>query len=84
MRIETVFSVGDLVHERRRELGWSQDRLAQTMGVSRAWVNRFEAGKGTAQLRLVLDALRALGLVLEATEREPGRAVESTDGRADD
>ncbi|OII23553.1 helix-turn-helix domain-containing protein [Frigoribacterium sp. MCBA15_019] len=84
MRIDTAFALGDLVHERRIALGWSQDRLATTMGVSRAWVNRFEAGKGTAQLRLVLDALQALGIVLEASEHEPGQGAPSTGGRIDD
>lgn len=40
------------------------------MGVSRRWVNEFEGGKGTAQLRLAFDALTVLGLVLEANERD--------------
>ncbi|ROQ16759.1 y4mF family transcriptional regulator [Curtobacterium sp. PhB172] len=66
MRVDSVLALGDAVHERRVELGWSQGELAQRMGVSRRWVNEFENGKGTAQLRLALDALTVLGLVLDA------------------
>jgi putative transcriptional regulator len=67
MRVRNALSLGDLVHERRVQLGWSQGELAERMGVSRQWVNQFENGKGTAQLRLAFDALSVLGLVLEAT-----------------
>lgn len=68
MRVRNALSLGDLVHERRTALGWSQGELAERMGVSRRWVNEFENGKGTAQLRLVFDALSVLGLVLEARD----------------
>lgn len=70
MRVDTALALGDLVHERRTRLGWSQAELAERMGVSRRWVNEFEGGKGTAQLRLAFDALAVLGLVLEAHERD--------------
>lgn len=56
MRIDSALALGDLVHERRMRLGWSQRELAARMGVSRQWVNGFESGKGTAQLRLAFDA----------------------------
>lgn len=68
MKVRTVLAFGDLVHERRVDLGWSQDRLAEEMGASRAWVNRFESGRGTAQLQLVLNALDALGLSVDIAE----------------
>jgi putative transcriptional regulator len=44
------------------------------MGVTRKWVNEFESGKGTAQIRLMLDALSALGLSVDVREgRERAR-----------
>lgn len=72
MRIDSALALGDLVHERRVARGWSQGELAQQMGVSRRWVNEFENGKGSAQVRLVFDALAVLGVVLEAPERADG------------
>jgi len=66
MIVDSALTLGDLVHERRKARGWSQGDLAQRMGVSRRWVNEFENGKGSAQLRLAYDALTVLGVVLEA------------------
>lgn len=65
MKVNTTRGLGDVVHQRRVDLGWSQARLAQEMGVSRAWVNEFESGKETAQVRLALDALTILGLTID-------------------
>lgn len=66
MKVQTALALGDVVHERRQGLGWTQARLAHEAGVSRRWINEFESGKSaTAQLRLVLDTLQVLGLVLD-------------------
>lgn len=65
MIVDSALALGDLVHERRMARGWSQGDLALRMGVSRRWVNEFESGKGSAQLRLAFDALTVLGVVLE-------------------
>jgi HTH-type transcriptional regulator/antitoxin HipB len=50
------------VRERRRELGLSQQQLAERLGVSRQWVVGLEAGRPRAELGLVLRALRSLDL----------------------
>lgn len=54
------------VRGRRRELGWSQSELAERAGVSRDWVARFELGKETVELGLVLRVVEAAGLRLTA------------------
>lgn len=66
MRIKTVGTLGELVRDQRKQRGWSQSELAEKVGVSRLWVGQFENGKESVELGLVLKALRALDLSLEA------------------
>jgi putative transcriptional regulator len=66
MRIKTAETLGELVRDQRKQRGWSQSRLAEKIGVSRLWVSQFENGKESVELGLVLKALRALDLGLEA------------------
>ena len=68
MLVRSVKDLGALVRDRRKQLGWSQSVLASKIGVKRLWVSQFEAGKATAHIGLVMRALRALGLELQATE----------------
>jgi y4mF family transcriptional regulator len=56
--------IAALVKGRRRDLGWTQDRLAREAGVSRKWISEFESGKPGAELQLVLRVLDALRLRL--------------------
>ncbi len=55
-------ALGLAVRERRRELGLSQQGLAERIGVSRQWVIDLEAGKERVELGLVMRALRGLDL----------------------
>lgn len=59
-------SLGLMVRQRRREMGWSQSRLAEAAEVSRPWISELESGKSTAELGLVFSVLQALGLQLNA------------------
>lgn len=59
-------SLGLLVRQRRREIGWSQSRLAEAAEVSRPWISELESGKSTAELGLVFSVFQALGLQLNA------------------
>lgn len=68
MRIGTSRELGAAVRDRRERLGWTQQKVAQHASVSREWLLRFEAGKGTVPLARVLDVLTALGLSLEVRE----------------
>jgi transcriptional regulator with XRE-family HTH domain len=44
----------------------TQADLASAAQVSRRWLSNMEAGKGTAEIGLVLQTLHALGLTLDA------------------
>lgn len=70
MNIRSIRDLAAVVRGRRRDLGLSQAELAVRAGVSRKWVYQFEAGKPTAELRLILRVLDALGLALDVADRE--------------
>lgn len=67
MRIVSIADFSAIVRGRRMELGLSQGDVANRAGVSRKWINEFEAGgKATAELGHVLRALEALNISLDA------------------
>lgn len=65
MKVRSPRDLASVVRARRHELGWSQEQLAQQVGVSRWWVSALERGKVSAHLALVLRTLQALGLVID-------------------
>lgn len=65
MLIRNGESLGELIHDRRRNLGWSQKRLGERIGASRYWVGEVEKGKPTAEVGLVISALQALGMAID-------------------
>ncbi len=69
-RITSIRDIAAAVRGRRQNLGLSQADVARLAGVSRQWVNEFESGKPTAELRLVIRLLDALRLSLTLDERE--------------
>lgn len=62
MWVRSARDLGLLIKDRRRKLRLSQAALAERIGASRHWVMDVEAGKKTAEVGLVLDALAALGM----------------------
>jgi HTH-type transcriptional regulator/antitoxin HipB len=70
MSIRSIRDLAAVVRGRRKDLGLSQAELATRAGVSRKWIYQFEAGKPTAELRLILRVLDALGLALDVADRE--------------
>jgi HTH-type transcriptional regulator/antitoxin HipB len=70
MKIRSINDFAGAVRGRRKDLGLSQAELAARAGTSRKWVYQFEAGKPTAELRLILRVLDALGLGLDVTHGE--------------
>lgn len=78
MLVRTVTDIGRLVKERRRHLGWDQQRLADEVGVTRQWVIQFEKGKPRAAIELVLRSLRVLRLNLDVTPPKANTAQDST------
>jgi HTH-type transcriptional regulator / antitoxin HipB len=65
--------LGDVVRQRREELGLRQDELADLAGVSTRFVHTLEAGKPTVQLDRVAAVLDVLGLELAVQRRSPDR-----------
>jgi len=70
MKVRSIRDLAAVARGRRRDLGLSQAELAARAGVSRKWIYQFEAGKPTAELRLILGVLDTLGLVLDVTYDE--------------
>ena len=53
--------LGDQIREARQGKAWSQDVLADKVGVSRASINAYENGKGNPEFRVVAEIAAALG-----------------------
>ncbi len=77
MKVRSIRDLSAVARGRRRDLGLSQAELAARAGVSRKWIYQFEAGKPTAELRLILRILDALGLILDVTYDEKTAAGQS-------
>jgi transcriptional regulator with XRE-family HTH domain len=77
----TLRQVIATARSRRRELGWSQGELAQRLGVSRTWVQEFEAARGGASIDTVLRALGELGISLSI--EIPGAAGPTPEAQPD-
>ncbi len=75
MKIKSIRNLAAAVRGRRRDLGLTQAELATRAGVSRKWVYEFEAGKPSAELRLILRVLDALGVTLELGYQDDARAT---------
>jgi y4mF family transcriptional regulator len=66
VRLTSIADIAAAVRGRRMDLGLSQGDLAERAGVSRRWVNQFEAGgRTTAEVGTILRVLDALGLDLQ-------------------
>lgn len=88
MQARTVRDLGALVRSSRRAQGLTQADLAEQLNVSRDWVVRLEKGHPRLEAQKVLDALEALGLLLDVRQGQvtapaPARAKKAA-GRAPD
>ena len=77
VRVRGPSELGALIRARRRELSLDQSELADRVGVSRQWVIEVEKGKPRAAIGLVLRALNALGIFLDARNESPQKAKPS-------
>ena len=76
MFIRTPADLGAAIRDRRKQLGFDQSTFARRIGVSRQWVIRVERGHARAAMGLVLRAVDALGIRLDAsTESYVWRAL---------
>ncbi len=70
-----VRTLGAIVRQRRKALGWSQDKLAAAAGVSRPWLSAFEGGKASVETGLVFAVLDALGMHVNVTSSSASQAA---------
>ncbi|HET6300203.1 helix-turn-helix transcriptional regulator [Microbacterium sp.] len=74
MFVATARDWGNIVRDRRVELGMTQQELAERVGRARQWVVRFESGHaGSASIADLIRLLDALDLYVEvdAIEEDP-------------
>jgi transcriptional regulator with XRE-family HTH domain len=57
--------VGNRIRQRRHELDWSQDVLAQQAGISKSFLSDLENGKRSVGADTLLEIARVLGLSLD-------------------
>lgn len=62
--------IGQIVRQRRLDLGLSQVELASRTDVTRQWLSRFEQARADVALSKVLRILRELELFVDIRERE--------------
>jgi transcriptional regulator with XRE-family HTH domain len=70
MQVKTMGDLGALVRSARTARGLTQADLAAQLRTSRDWVIRLEKGHPRLEAQRVLDALRVVGVSLEATVPE--------------
>jgi y4mF family transcriptional regulator len=75
MLVRTPADLGAVIRDRRKQLDLDQATFAKHIGVSRQWVIGIERGRARAELGLVLRALDALGIHLDAETRSGKRGV---------
>jgi HTH-type transcriptional regulator / antitoxin HipB len=73
MFIRTPADLGAVIRDRRKQLGLDQSTLAKRVGVSRQWVIGVERGHARAAMGLVLRAIDALGIRLDASMEQTSR-----------
>ena len=80
MFIRTSTDLGAVIRDRRKQLGLDQSTFAKRIGVSRQWVIGVERGHPRAAMGLVLRAIDALGIRLDARmeQKSPRGSTAST------
>lgn len=66
---EQIRLLGEGLRRRRREIGLSQEQLAELCGLPRKQLSALERGHATRQLRVLAEVCDRLGLRLAAVER---------------
>jgi HTH-type transcriptional regulator/antitoxin HipB len=73
MLVRTPADLGAVIRDRRKQLKLDQAAFAKRIGVSRPWVIEIERGHPRAALGLVLRAMDALDIRLDASIGEANR-----------
>lgn len=69
-RIRAPADFGRAIAGARRRRGWTQERLAQELGIKRSYLSELEGGASTLALERTLQALRRLGADVSVTLRD--------------
>lgn len=69
MVIRNSHELGEAISSKRRQLGLTQERVADLIGTNRRVIGELEQGKSTVQLRIAIDVCRVLGLDVEVESR---------------
>ncbi|MEJ0051722.1 MAG: helix-turn-helix domain-containing protein [Methylovirgula sp.] len=77
MIVRTPADLGAAIRDRRKQLKLDQSTFAKQIGVSRQWVIEIERGHPRAELGLVLRALNALNIRLDAAVDQTDRSLSS-------
>jgi y4mF family transcriptional regulator len=67
--VDNVASLGKAAWQRRKDLGLTQEKLAQKSGVGVRFISEFENGKSTAEIAKVFQLLDALNLQMTIDTR---------------
>lgn len=73
MLIRTPADLGAVIRDRRKQLKLDQAAFAKRIGVSRQWIIDIEHGHPRAELALVLRALDALDIRIDADAEKAQR-----------
>ena len=73
--------VGSHVAERRRSIGFTQEELAERLGVSIKYLQRLEAGDENLTLRSLVSLANGLDIAPSALIQRPRNAVARKPGR---
>lgn len=64
MKIKNAADFGQIIRKRRRELGYTQEFVAEFTGVSVIYISQLERGKKTAEIEKAIMLANVLGLDL--------------------
>jgi HTH-type transcriptional regulator / antitoxin HipB len=79
MLVRTPADLGALIRDRRKQLKLDQATFAKHIGVSRQWVIEIERGHARAELGLVLRAIDALNIQIDANADQSKRRSSAID-----
>lgn len=79
MLVRTPADLGAVIRDRRKQLKLDQATFAKRIGVSRQWVIEIERGHARAELGLVLRALDALDIQINAVVDQGKRRSSAID-----
>lgn len=68
-QIETSADYGELIRRRRKQLGYTQEEIAQFTGLSPRLIGELERGKDSAGISKYLTVAQGLGIDLFAKAR---------------